>query len=53
VALTLGVLLLSEPFTLGAGLGFVLILFGSFLATRRPAAARKRRMPDPVVVSQG
>ena len=53
VALTLGVLLLSEPFTLGAGLGFVLILFGSFLATRRPAAARKRRMRDPVAVSQG
>ena len=39
VALTLGVLLLSEPFTVGAGLGFVLILLGSYLATRRPAAA--------------
>jgi drug/metabolite transporter (DMT)-like permease len=53
VALTLGVLLLSEPFTVGAGLGFVLILFGSYLATRRPAAARKERPREPVVVSQG
>jgi drug/metabolite transporter (DMT)-like permease len=35
VALTLGILLLNEPFTLGAGAGFVLILLGSFLATRR------------------
>lgn len=35
VALVLGVLLLHEPFTLGIAAGFVLILFGSFIATRR------------------
>jgi drug/metabolite transporter (DMT)-like permease len=41
VALALGVALLGEPFTVGAGVGFVLILFGLFLATRRaPGAAR-------------
>jgi len=36
VALALGVALLHEPFTVGAALGFVLILAGLFLATRRP-----------------
>jgi drug/metabolite transporter (DMT)-like permease len=35
VALLLGVLILHEPFTLGAGLGFLLIVLGSYLATRR------------------
>jgi drug/metabolite transporter (DMT)-like permease len=42
VALLLGVLILGEPFTLGAGVGFLLIVLGSYLATRRspvPAAA--------------
>jgi len=40
VALVLGVVLLREAFTLGAGAGFLLILLGSFLATRRgPRAA--------------
>ena len=42
VALLLGVLILGEPFTLGAGVGFLLIVAGSYLATRRsrqPAAA--------------
>ncbi len=40
VALVLGIVLLHEPFTLGAGVGFVLILVGSFLATRSgPRAA--------------
>ena len=41
VALLLGVTLLREPFTLGAVIGFSLILVGSLLATRRasgPAA---------------
>jgi drug/metabolite transporter (DMT)-like permease len=43
VALVLGIVLLREPFTLGAGAGFILILLGSFLATRRgPADARLR-----------
>jgi drug/metabolite transporter (DMT)-like permease len=42
VALLLGVLILGEPFTLGAGIGFLLIVLGSILATRRssqPVAA--------------
>jgi drug/metabolite transporter (DMT)-like permease len=40
VAVTLGVLLLHEPFTVGIGVGFALVLLGSVLATRRaPAAA--------------
>jgi drug/metabolite transporter (DMT)-like permease len=38
VALALGVALLREPFTVGAGVGFVLIVAGLFLATRRLAA---------------
>jgi drug/metabolite transporter (DMT)-like permease len=36
VALALGVALLNEPFTYGIAIGFVLIVLGSFLATRRP-----------------
>jgi len=44
VALVLGVAILGEPFTVGAGVGFVLILMGSFLATARtPLAARRSR----------
>lgn len=44
VALLLGIVLLSEPFTLGAAVGFPLVLAGCVLATRRsrpvvPAAA--------------
>jgi drug/metabolite transporter (DMT)-like permease len=35
VALVLGVILLGEPFTVGAVAGFSLILLGLFLATRR------------------
>jgi drug/metabolite transporter (DMT)-like permease len=42
VALLLGVLILAEPFTVGAAVGFLLIVLGSYLATRRsqgPVAA--------------
>jgi drug/metabolite transporter (DMT)-like permease len=39
VAAILGVAILHESFTLGMGLGFVLVLAGSTLATRRPAPA--------------
>lgn len=35
VALALGVALLNEPFTVGIAIGFVLIVLGSVLATRR------------------
>jgi drug/metabolite transporter (DMT)-like permease len=35
VAVALGVAFLDEPFTAGIGLGFVLVLAGSYLATRR------------------
>src|SRR5919108_1531737 len=38
VALLLGVVLLREPFTIGAVIGFSLILAGSLLATRRVSA---------------
>lgn len=38
VALLLGVILLREPFTVGAVVGFSLILVGSVLATRRATA---------------
>src|SRR5438445_442826 len=38
VALLLGVVLLREPFTVGAVVGFSLILAGSVLATRRTSA---------------
>jgi drug/metabolite transporter (DMT)-like permease len=39
VALILGVVILSEPFTFGAAAGFLLIVLGSYLATRRSAPA--------------
>ena len=35
VALALGVAFLGEPFTVGIAIGFVLIVLGSVLATRR------------------
>jgi len=40
VALILGIALLNEPFTLGVGLGFPLVIAGSVLATRRRGGAR-------------
>ena len=51
VALLLGVLVLGEPFTAGAALGFVLILLGSFLATRRAPAPSRLASSDPVAQS--
>ncbi|GEJ57368.1 DMT family transporter [Anaeromyxobacter diazotrophicus] len=51
VAVALGVLLLGEPFTAATLAGFVLILGGSFLATRpagaSPAATRRAPAPSP------
>jgi drug/metabolite transporter (DMT)-like permease len=50
VALALGVVFLKEPLTVGIVLGFVLIVLGSVLATRRTAPARPSaalsRSPD-------
>ena len=43
VALLLGVLVLGETFTAAAGVGFLLILLGSFLATRRSATMPSTR----------
>ena len=44
VALALGVALLGEPFTVGIAVGFVLIVLGSVLATRR-ASTPPTRVP--------
>ena len=51
VALALGVALLGEPLTIGAVVGFALILAGLFLATRRakPASAAPARADEPLV----
>lgn len=56
VALVLGVVLLGEPFTLGLGLGFPLVIVGSVLATRRrrsvlasSPAAVEMAGPDPTM----
>jgi drug/metabolite transporter (DMT)-like permease len=56
VALILGAALLGEPFTLGLGLGFPLVIAGSVLATRRrarvtPAASAAVEIagPDPTM----
>lgn len=38
VAVALGVIVLSEPFTLGIAVGFPLVVLGSWLATRRSPA---------------
>jgi drug/metabolite transporter (DMT)-like permease len=50
VALVLGVLFLGEPLTAGIVIGFVLIVLGSVLATRRTAPAKPSaalsRSPD-------
>jgi drug/metabolite transporter (DMT)-like permease len=47
VAVTLGVLLLHEPFTLGIVVGFALVLTGSVLATRQSRQAATEE-PEPV-----
>ena len=54
VALALGVWLLGEPLTVGAGIGFALILAGLFLATRRAKRAGSRTAPaeEPLVESR-
>lgn len=51
VAITLGVLLLNEPFTAGVAIGFPLVILGSILATARVRRPESREVviaaPDP------
>jgi len=55
VALALGVAVLGEPLTIGIAIGFVLVVLGSILATRRAppstsvslAEERARQIPSP------
>ena len=53
VALALGVALLGEPLTIGAGVGFALILIGLFLATRRSSSqtssSKAAQVEEPLV----
>jgi drug/metabolite transporter (DMT)-like permease len=51
VAALLGVLVLSESFTVGMAAGFALVLLGSALATRapRPARTRPEAPPEPAL----
>ncbi|HMC69640.1 MAG TPA: DMT family transporter, partial [Mycobacteriales bacterium] len=42
VAAALGIAVLRESFTIGMGVGFVLVLIGSTLATRRPRGGEIR-----------
>jgi drug/metabolite transporter (DMT)-like permease len=46
IALAVGILFLSERLTLGKVVGFVLILAGSVLSTRRPAPERDERVRE-------
>ena len=48
VAVSLGILLLGEPFTAGVAVGFPLVLLGCWLATRRTAAGEPlAAVPEP------
>jgi drug/metabolite transporter (DMT)-like permease len=47
VAAVLGVTILDERFTVGMGIGFVLVLAGSVLATRRPAPIESAGALEP------
>jgi drug/metabolite transporter (DMT)-like permease len=53
VAAVLGIAVLRESFTLGMGVGFVLVLIGSVLATRRPRAETARAEQVELAVSGG
>jgi drug/metabolite transporter (DMT)-like permease len=51
VAITLGVLLLNEPFTAGMAIGFPLVILGSVLATAR--ARGRKDLPEVGQVERG
>ncbi len=53
VAITLGVLLLDEPFTVGMAIGFPLVIVGSVLATARVRKSTPSPMPDEAVLAAG
>jgi drug/metabolite transporter (DMT)-like permease len=55
VAITLGVLLLDEPFTAGMAIGFPLVILGSVLATARVrgSAGSKEHTVPPVATGAG
>ncbi|HEV8547211.1 MAG TPA: DMT family transporter, partial [Candidatus Limnocylindrales bacterium] len=48
VAAVLGVLVLRESFTPAMGIGFVLVILGSTLATRRARALEEPLRPVPI-----
>jgi drug/metabolite transporter (DMT)-like permease len=45
VAVVLGIVILSEPITLGIVIGFPLVLLGSYLATRKAPALESEPHP--------
>lgn len=51
VAVLLGVVLLGEPFTAGAAIGFPLVLAGCVLATRRSRPAAPQPAAEPAVAA--
>ncbi|WP_395726149.1 DMT family transporter [Nakamurella sp.] len=51
VAITLGVLLLGEPFTAGMAIGFPLVILGSVLATARVRRRRPDAGPDAAIAA--
>jgi drug/metabolite transporter (DMT)-like permease len=50
VAALAGILVLHENFTVGMGIGFVLVLAGSTLATRRASRRQGGLVEDPMIV---
>ena len=49
VAALAGILVLHESFTAGMGIGFVLVLLGSTLATRRVRQRQPERVEERIV----
>jgi drug/metabolite transporter (DMT)-like permease len=52
VAVVLGMVVLSEPFTVGVAVGFPLVLVGSWLSTRKPVE-RTAPVREPVPLIEG
>ncbi len=51
VAILLGVLILSEPLTIGMAIGFPLVILGSFLATSRTRSVPADPAPAPLATA--